>query len=261
MGNMAHRLLDHPDLGKYDLRSVRSIGSGGAPVSPDIQRRLMEAFPGSKGAFAVGYGLSECTGTATMNFGELMEQRPESVGRALPTVEVEIRGPDGAVLPDGEEGEIHVRGPIVMLEYWRNPEATAETILPGRWLRTGDIGRLDDGFLTINSRARDMILRNAENIYPVEIENRLEAHPGVAEAAVLGVPHPEWGQAVKAVVVPAPGARLDEAGLAAHCAGELADYKVPTEWEIRSEPLPRNATGKVLKQVLTGEAGNDFVEE
>jgi len=261
MGNMAHRLLDHPDLGRYDLRSVRSIGSGGAPVSPDIQRRLMEAFPGSKGAFAVGYGLSECTGTATMNFAELMEQRPESVGRALPTVEVEIRGPDGAVLPEGAEGEIHVRGPIVMLEYWRNPEATAETILPGRWLRTGDIGRLDDGFLTINSRARDMILRNAENIYPVEIENRLEAHPGVAEAAVLGVPHPEWGQAVKAVVVPAPGARLDESDLAAHCAGELADYKVPTEWEIRSEPLPRNATGKVLKQVLTGEAGNDFVEE
>jgi len=106
-----------------------------------------------------------------------------------------------------------------------------------------------------------MILRNAENIYPAEIEHRLEAHPDVAEAAVLGVPHSEWGQAVKAVVVPVRDAALDEGALAEHCAAELADYKVPTEWEIRSEPLPRNATGKVLKQVLSGAAGNDFVED
>jgi len=261
LGNMAHRLLDDPNLGKYDLSSIRTLGSGGAPVSEDIQRRLMEAFPNSKGNFAVGYGLSESTGTATLNFGEFMTERPDSVGRPLPTVEVEVRGPGGEAMRDGEEGEIHIRGPLVMLEYWRNPESTAETILPGRWLRTGDIGRLEEGYLYINSRARDMILRNAENIYPAEIENRLEAHPQVAEVAVLGVPHPEWGQAVKAIVVPARGAALDEAELSAHCAAEMANFKVPTEWEIRSEPLPRNATGKVLKQVLSGDAGNDFVEE
>jgi acyl-CoA synthetase (AMP-forming)/AMP-acid ligase II len=261
LGNMAHRLLDHPDLGKCDLTSIRSLGSGGAPVSPEIQERLMEAFPNSKGNFAVGYGLSESTGTATLNFGESMTERPNSVGRALPTVEVEIRAPDGKVLREGDEGEIHIRGPLVMLEYWRNPDATAETILPGRWLRTGDIGRLEDGYLYINSRARDMILRNAENIYPAEIEQRLEANPSVAEAAVLGVPHPEWGQAVKAVVVPARDESVDVATLSEYCAEVMADFKVPTEWEIRREPLPRNATGKVLKQVLSGEAGNDFVEE
>jgi acyl-CoA synthetase (AMP-forming)/AMP-acid ligase II len=261
MGNMGHRLLDHPDLGKYDLGSVRSLGSGGAPVSADIQQRLMAAFPNAKGSFAVGYGLSESTGTATLNFGEFLEARPDSVGRALPTVEVEIRDEEGKPLPEGEEGEVTIRGPLVMLEYWRNPEATEEAFGPGRWLRTGDIGRLKDGYLYINSRARDMILRNAENIYPVEIEQHLEAHPGVREAAVVGVPHPEWGQEVEAVVVPASGATLDADVLAEHCRERLADYKVPTLWVIREEPLPRNATGKVLKNVLTGEASNDFVDE
>ncbi|MFQ5417083.1 MAG: class I adenylate-forming enzyme family protein, partial [Myxococcota bacterium] len=208
MGNMGHRLLDHPDLRKHDLRSVRSLGSGGAPVSADIQKRLMAAFPNAKGSFSVGYGLSESTGAAALNFGEFLEARPDSVGRALPTVEVEIRDENGKSLPDGEEGEVTIRGPLLMLEYWRNPEATAETLGPGRWLRTGDIGRLEDGYLYINSRVRDMILRNAENVYPVEVEQRLEVHPAVCEAAVVGIPHPEWGQEVKAVVVPAPGATV-----------------------------------------------------
>jgi acyl-CoA synthetase (AMP-forming)/AMP-acid ligase II len=261
MGNMGHRVLDHPDLGKHDLGCVRTLGSGGAPVSRDIQQRLMEAFPNAKGSFAVGYGLSESTGLATMNFGEFMAERPDSVGRLLPTVEIEIRDPAGRPLPEGEEGEVCIRGPLVMNEYWRNPGATAETILPGRWLCTGDIGRMEDGYLYINSRARDMILRNAENIYPVQIEQRLENHPTVAEAAVIGIPHDEWGQEVKAIVVPAAGARVDVEALAAHCGSAFAAFKVPTTWEIREEPLPRNATGKVLKNVLSGEAGNDFVEE
>ena len=261
MGNMGYRLLEHPELGKYDLGSVRSLGSGGAPVSRDIRQRLMELFPNAKGSFGVGYGLSESTGTATVNFGEYLDERPDSVGRPLPTIDIEIRDPGGKPLPEREEGEIHIRGPLVMLEYWRDPEATAEVILPGRWLRTGDIGRLEDGYLYINSRARDMILRNAENIYPIEIEQCLEAHPSVAEAAVMGVPHPEWGQEVKATVVPSPGSRIDTSELAAHCAVRLAHFKVPTLWEVREEPLPRNAVGKVLKNVLSGEAENTFMEE
>jgi acyl-CoA synthetase (AMP-forming)/AMP-acid ligase II len=261
MGNMGHRLLDHPDLGKYDLGSVRTLGSGGAPVSGDIQNRLMEAFPNAKGGFAVGYGLSETAGIATLNFGEFLTARPASVGWPLPTVEVEIRDPEGRPLPEGGEGEIYVRGPMIMLEYWRNPEATADTILAGRWLRTGDIGRLEEGHLYINSRARDLILRNAENVYPVEIEQRLEEHPGVAEAAVIGISHPEWGQEVKAVVVPGAGAAIDEAALVAYCGEVMADFKVPTAWEVRQQPLPRNAAGKVLKNVLSGESGNAFIEE
>jgi long-chain acyl-CoA synthetase len=149
-----------------------------------------------------------------------------------------------------------------MLGYWRNEEATAKTIKPGRWLATGDIGRLDeDGYLYIDSRARDMILRSGENIYPVEIEHRIDAHPSVGECAVVGVDHEALGQEVKAIVVPAPGQVVDPEVLRAFAAETLASYKVPSHWEIRDAPLPRNAAGKVLKNVLTGDATLSQVEE
>jgi len=148
-----------------------------------------------------------------------------------------------------------------MRGYWRDEEATRRAIGPGRWLATGDIGRLEGGWLYINSRARDLILRGAENVYPIEVEHRLEAHPAVAEAAVVGVDHPELGQEVKAIVVPKRGARPDTSELARFVAEKLAPYKVPSLWELRAEPLPRNAAGKVLKNVLVGAAANAFVEE
>jgi acyl-CoA synthetase (AMP-forming)/AMP-acid ligase II len=176
-------------------------------------------------------------------------------------MEVEIRDGDEKPLPDGVEGEIHIRSAYTMLGYWRKPDATRETIKAGRWLATGDIGRFENGLLYINSRARDMILRNAENVYPVEIENRLEKHPDVREAAVYGIDHAEWGQEVKAVIVPAPGATIDTRALASWCGETLAAYKVPTAWELRAEPLPRNPSGKILKNVLAGHAANAFVEE
>jgi acyl-CoA synthetase (AMP-forming)/AMP-acid ligase II len=141
-----------------------------------------------------------------------------------------------------------------MLGYWRNPEATAAVFRPGRWLATGDIGRIEDGRLFINSRARDLILRSGENIYPIEVEQRLDAHPVVVEAAVVGSDHPVHGQEVKAIVVVEPGTQVDVDELARFVGETLAPYKVPTVWEIRHEPLPRNATGKVLKTVLLGEA-------
>jgi acyl-CoA synthetase (AMP-forming)/AMP-acid ligase II len=159
------------------------------------------------------------------------------------------------------EGEIHLRGPLVMLEYWRKPEATKEALLPGRWLRTGDIGRLVEGRLYVNARARDLILRGGENVYPVEIEQRLEAHADVLEAAVVGVDHEELGQEIKAIVVPVAGREPRPEALGAFVAERLAAFKVPSLWEIRREPLPRNATGKVLKHVLLGEAANPFREE
>jgi acyl-CoA synthetase (AMP-forming)/AMP-acid ligase II len=164
---------------------------------------------------------------------------------------------------EGVEGEICLRGPLIMREYWRRPSETAEAIGPGRWLRTGDVGRLEDGYLYVNARRRDLILRGAENVYPAEIEQALEAHDAVREAAVVGVDHPELGQEVKAIVVvsdPGDGAALSEA-LSRWVAGRLAYYKVPMHWEFRSDPLPRNATGKILKNVLTGGADNPFVEE
>jgi acyl-CoA synthetase (AMP-forming)/AMP-acid ligase II len=261
LGSMAPRVLNHPDIDKYDLSSLRNLGSGGAPTSPELLERMKQVAPNGAQARGLGYGLSESVSTIAVIGGTELEERPTSVGRVQPTVEVEIRSPDGVALPEGAEGEIHARSPYLMLEYWRDPEATAEVIKPGRWLATGDVGRLEDGYLYINSRARDMILRAAENIYPVEIEHRLEAHPDVAEAAVVGVDHPELGQEVKAIVVAKRGARLDPDGLAKWCGESLAPFKVPAHWEMRSEPLPRNAAGKVLKNVLLGQAENTFIEE
>jgi acyl-CoA synthetase (AMP-forming)/AMP-acid ligase II len=260
MGTLAHRVMNHPDVGRYDLSSIRQVGSGGAPISPELLRQMREVFPNARASIGLGYGLTECTGMATVNFADELEARPTSVGRSLPTLRVEIRDEDGRPLPDGAEGEIWIRGPLVMREYWRRPEATAETLVAGRWLRTGDVGRLEAGHLYVNSRARDLILRGAENVYPAEIEQRLETHPDVAEAAVIGVEHPELGQEVKAIVVPRDGARLDPEVLRAFVAERLAYYKVPAHWEVRAEPLPRNATGKVLKHVLTGGA-NRFTED
>ncbi len=261
LGSMAPRVLNHPDVGKYDLSSIRNLGSGGAPTSPALLERMKQVAPNGAHARGLGYGLSESVSTIAVISGAELEERPTSAGRPQPTVEVEIRAPDGRVLPEGEEGEIHARSPYNMLEYWRNPEATAKTLAPGRWLATGDIGRLEGGYLYINSRARDLILRAAENIYPVEIEHRLEAHPEVGEAAVVGVDHPELGQEVKAIVVPVGDAEPDTEALARWCGEALAPFKVPAHWEIRREPLPRNAAGKVLKNVLTGEAESRFVEE
>jgi acyl-CoA synthetase (AMP-forming)/AMP-acid ligase II len=261
MGTMIYRIVNHPDVETYDLSSLQNVGSGGAPVSRELQDRMREAFPNIRGQMGMGYGLTESTALATLNFGEFLERYPDSVGKPLPTISVEIRDADGVALPEGEEGEIHLHGPLVMKEYWGNPEATAETILPGRWLKTGDIGRLEDGRLYINSRRRDLILRGSENVSPVEIEQRLEAHPDVAEAAVVGVPHVELGQEVKAIVVPAERATLDTEELTRWVADALAYYKVPAHWEVRRQPLPRNASGKVLKNVLTGEVENPFIEE
>jgi long-chain acyl-CoA synthetase len=219
-------------------------------------------MPGTNRSFGVGYGLTECTALATLGFGDELAAHPTSVGRPMPTVELEIRDPaTGQRLPDGQEGEIHVRSPLVMLEYWRRPTETATAIGAGRWLRTGDLGRLDAGRLTLASRRRDLILRGGENVYPAEIEQRLEQHPSVAEVAVVGVEHEELGQEVKAVIVPAPGAQPDAVELARFVGAALAYYKVPAHWEFRSEPLPRNATGKVLKHALQAGGSRDFIEE
>ncbi len=253
LGSTGPRVLDHPGFSKFDVSSVRTVGFGGAPTSPALQQRMREAFPNARDSVSMGYGSSESVSTITAISGAEYLAHPESCGRPVPTLEVEIRDASGKVLPEGVEGEIFSRSPYTMLGYWGDPEATAKAIHPGRWLATGDIGRLEGGYLYINSRARDMILRSAENVYPVEIEYRLEAHPLVAEAAVIGVDHAELGQEVKAIVVPAGDAAPGPEELARWCAETLAGYKVPSLWEIRREPLPRNAAGKVLKNVLRGE--------
>ena len=261
LGSMGPRVATHPNLAKYDLSSVENIGFGGAPTTEAVQELIRKAFPNAKSNLGIGYGSSESVAVLATIRGSDYNEHPTSTGRLVATMEVEIRDPDEKPLPEGLEGEIHIRSAYTMLGYWRKPDATRETIKPGRWLATGDIGRMEGGLLYINSRARDMILKNAENVYPAEIENRLEKHPAVREAAVYGVDHPEWGQEVKAVIVPEPGATLDTSALTRFCAETLAAYKVPTKWEVRAEPLPRNPSGKILKNVLAGQAQSAFVED
>jgi acyl-CoA synthetase (AMP-forming)/AMP-acid ligase II len=141
---------------------------------------------------------------------------------------------------------------MVMLGYWRNDEATAAVIDGDGWLHTGDLGEIRDGLLYLTTRRTDLILRGAENVYPTEIENCLESHPDVAEVAVLGLPDEEYGQLVTAVVVPRAGARVDFADLSAHVKGRLAYYKVPSKWIVWEKPLPRTATGKVVRAEVLG---------
>ncbi len=257
-----HRMVNHPDVGKYDLSSIKTVGGGGSPVAPSLLERTRLVFPNARHSVGIGYGQTECAALATLNNGQELIDHPMSVGRPLPTVELEIRDPFGVAVDPGTEGEVCVRGPMVMPGYWRRPEATAETIAPGRWLRTGDIGRLERGRLYLSSRKRDLIFRGGENVYPVEIEKRIEDHPDVEECAVIGVDHPELGQTVKAVLVARRGHTIDVERVRAWCAAELAYYKVPEDWEIRSGSLPRNAAGKIMKDVLRdAKAESGFVEE
>ena len=255
------RIIEHPKFHEYDTSSVTAIGGGGSVWSPELLRACREALPHAERPVGVGYGLTECSGLATSASDDVLREHPESVGAAIPTCDLAIHDDDDNPLPDGEIGNVMLRGPMVTPGYWDNPEATADTIRPGGWLRTGDFGRIENGLLFLASRRTDLIIRGGENIYPVEIENRLDEHPAVREVVVLGVDHRELGQEVKAYVVPFDDADVTTDELAAFVGETLAPHKVPAHWEIRTEPLPRNATGKILKQVVAGNAENTFIEE
>jgi long-chain acyl-CoA synthetase len=261
VGGLGVRLIDHPRFERYDVSSIRNMGFGGGPTSPTVRERMQRAFPGVGIGLANGYGSSETVASVTSNSGASYEAFPESAGLANPTCELQIRDENGNPVPDGAEGAIFVRSAYNMLGYWRNPDATAKTLHAGRWLDTGDVGRIEGGMLTINSRARDMIIRGGENIYPIEVENRLDEHPLVSESAIVGVDHPALGQEVKAIVVPVAGEHPDTEKLAHWVAETLAGYKVPAHWELRHEALPRNASGKVLKTVLLGQTQQTGVDE
>jgi acyl-CoA synthetase (AMP-forming)/AMP-acid ligase II len=244
------RLLRHPDAGRYDLSSVLTVGGGGAVFPPELVRELHERFPRVR--LGNGYGMSETVGVGTQTGGDLFVTVPASVGPALPTVEVQIRGEDGAVLAEGEIGEIHLRTPSVFLGYWDDPAATGAVLDADRWYRTGDFGRVAGGLLFLESRRRDMILRGGENIYPIEIENRLAGHADIDDAAVIGVDDGELGQVVKAFVVRRAGSDLTGEQVRAWCAEALAAFKVPVSVEFR-DALPYTETGKLLKQQLEAE--------
>jgi long-chain acyl-CoA synthetase len=256
---MVWRVCEYPDRHDYDTSSVASVAFGGSPSADELQRKVHETFPNVRST-SNAYGLTESSSVATVINGQDALDKPTSVGPPVPVVELRVVGADGTTLGQGETGEIHIKGPIIMPGYWNKPEATADTVVDG-WLKTGDIGRIDqDGFLYITDRAKDMIIRGGENIYCVEIEQRLVDHPAIADAAVIGVAHPELGEEVKAVVQTEPGQSITEAEVKAWVAEKLANFKVPTYVDVQADKLPRNASGKLLKNVLRGEGEVSFAE-
>lgn len=250
---MVWRVCSEPSRHQFDTSSVRSVAFGGSPSAAELQRMVRETFPNVRGG-SNAYGLTESSSVVTATTAEESRLRPDSVGRPMPTVAVRIVDDRGDEVAPGQPGEVTVAGPTLMAGYWRRPDATAEVIRDG-WLHTGDIGHLDeDGHLYITDRKKDVIIRGGENIYSVEIEQRLVSHPDVLDAAVVGVPHPELGEEVKAVVQIAPGAQLTADDVRQWAAETLASFKVPTHVELGVDALPRNATGKLLKAALRAAA-------
>jgi long-chain acyl-CoA synthetase len=254
LGSTGPRVAQRAVTSTRDVSSLRTLAVGGAPVSPTVQAQLRDSFPSVAVNVSMGYTSSEAVAVVSRIQGDDLRNHPTSAGSVLPTTAIEIRDDDGTPVPDGVDGEIHVRSPYLMTGYWRDPEATASVMKPGRWLAMGDIGRIEDGRLYINSRARDMMLVNAENVFPTEVEFRLDAHADVVESAVFGVDDALTGQAIRAAVVIRPASTVTTADLAAWCREAMAAYKVPTQWDVRVEPLPRNASGKIVKREL--EPGN-----
>ncbi|MFI9409911.1 class I adenylate-forming enzyme family protein [Nocardia gamkensis] len=249
MPTMAARMLDL-DLSGYDLSSLSSFSLNSAPSSAALQQKLRDQLPVARNALVTSYGLTECSTAATLASPAELAAYPDTVGRPVVGVTLEIRDSAGNAVPDGSEGEIWVRSPYVMLGYWQDETATAAAITADRWLRTGDIGILEDGRLRLSGRRSDLILRGGENVYPTEIEQCLEEHPAVRECAVLGVPDADLGQQVAALVVVDNSAAISEDELRAFTAERLAYYKVPARWRLTTTPLPRNATGKVVRAQL-----------
>lgn len=244
-------LADFKDVSRYDLRSVRACISGGAPLTRAAKERF-EALTGGK--VVEGYGLSEASPVTHAN-PVYSGTRVGAIGLPWPGVDCRVTSIDdpGMELAQGEVGEMWVRGPQVMKGYWRNADETAKVLAPDGWLRTGDLCSVDaDGFFTLASRKKDLIIAGGYKIYPQEVEEVLEQHPKVREAAAMGVPHPYRGETVKAFVVARAGERPSEEELLAFCHEKLARYKVPTAFEFRAE-LPKTALGKVLRRQLREE--------
>ncbi len=256
---MVWRVCEAPERHDYDTSTVTSVSFGGSPSAEEMQRRVRETFPNLK-ATTNAYGLTESSSAATTLTGADALRKPDSVGLPMPTVDVAIADPDGTHLGPNRTGEVLLQGPIIMPGYWNKPDATASTVIDG-WLHTGDVGHLDDeGYLFITDRAKDMLIRGGENVYCVEIENRLVEHPGVADAAVIGVAHETLGEEVKAVIEVAPGANPTDAELREWVGAVLAPFKVPTHIDRWADKLPRNASGKLLKNVLRGDGHVSFAE-
>ncbi|MDZ4306884.1 long-chain-fatty-acid--CoA ligase [Allopontixanthobacter sp.] len=244
-------MLAHPDAQGADFSSVRGLTYGASPIPLDL---LKEGVSRLGCDFAQLYGLTETYGAIISLAPE--DHRPgrehvmRSAGKAMPGVEIRILGGDLEPLPPCTTGEVAIRSDCVMLEYWNRPEETAKALIGDGWFRTGDAGMLDEeGYLFIQDRIKDMIISGGENVYPAEVESAIYGLPGVADIAVIGVPDPKWGEAVKAIVVRNPGSDLTEAEVIAHARTRIAGFKCPKSVDF-IDALPRNPSGKILRREL-----------
>jgi len=244
-------IVNHPRAAEADLSSMRRILYGASPITQDLLRRCLDLFKGCN--FVQQYGMTEAAGPVTYlppaDHSPAGTDKMQSCGVPAPGMAIKIVKPDGSEAATGEVGEICVRTPGIMTGYWRLAKAT-EDAFDGEWYKSGDAGYLDeDGYVYIYDRVKDMIVSGAENIYPAEVENALSDHSAVRDVAVIGVPDPKWGEAVKAVVVLEPGSEATAEDLIAFARTRIAGYKVPKSIDF-VEALPRNPSGKLLKREL-----------
>lgn len=246
-----HILLQHPRCSTVDFSRLKYILYGAAPIPLELLRQCIQMF---QCGFIQAYGMTETTGTICMLPPEDHDPngnpRMRSAGKPLPGVEIKVVDASGNEAPTGEVGEVWTRSSNNMVGYWNLPDATEKTLTNDGWVKTGDAGYMDeDGYLYIHDRVKDLIISGGENVYPAEVESAIYGHPDVLEVAVIGVPDPKWGEAVKAVCAPKPGANIDPDSIIAWARERIAPFKVPKSIDI-IEALPRNPSGKILRKDL-----------
>jgi long-chain acyl-CoA synthetase len=252
---MTYELVNSPEFGRFDTSSLQGVGGGGSAFSAPMIKRVEDKFKNARAG--TGYGLTETNAVTVVMPAPIFPMRPTSCGLPVAHIDVCIISEDGKVLPPGEMGEICIRGAGIMREYWNKPDKTAEVFhfdAEGRlWFKSGDLGTVDkDGFVYITDRAKDIIIRGGENISCAEVEGALFEHASVAEVAAIGVPHPNLGEVVAAVLCIKQGEKVPSVEeLAKHSSSRLASFKVPAEYHFwHEENLPRGATGKIQKREI-----------
>ena len=247
--------LGLPDFDRYDLSTLRTGVMAGSPCPEEIMKRVIAEM--NMAEVAICYGMTETSPVSTMTRrGDSLARRTRTVGRTMPHLESQVVDPGtGERVPAGEIGELCTRGYSVMTGYWNQPDATAEAIDADGWMHTGDLARMDDeGYVSIEGRIKDMVIRGGENIYPREIEEFLYTHPDIQDVQVIGIPDERYGEELMACIIPVPGAPApDAASIAAFCSGALAHYKIPKYVQIRGS-FPMTVSGKIRKVAMREEA-------
>jgi long-chain acyl-CoA synthetase len=245
---MINLLTQFQELTKYDLTTLKALFYGGSPMAPELIHRTRTVLPDVR--LTQMYGLTETGFLTGLRDSEHTEERLVSCGRTCPGVDLRVVDESGKEVEVGERGELLVRGANVLRGYWNSPEEAANAFRDGLF-RTGDIGYRDsDGYFYIVDRLKDMIVTGGENVYSGEVEAVIYAHPAVREAAVFGIPDPQWGELVTACVMLKPKFVLRAEDLIAHCRQSLANYKVPRRIEFSDAELPKGGSGKILKRIL-----------